>query len=137
MTSPRTNLEGGATTASPQAVAECFEQLDRTAVWLRSVPVRRFDRDDGALRQRTQNLIRKVHGLVLSLCLSADCECPPEDSTPDILGDHALGDQLSVHTDDLRRVLGSAQNDPPDGVIEGLLQQARSLRVDNGNTLLP
>lgn len=104
---------------SAAALDDCLAQLDRTAAWLRNLPLARFGHADGAVEQQARDLVNRVHACVLALCRALQPEatggtvggahetravdCPPADALPDPVGVHALGDQLAVHSADLAR----------------------------------
>jgi hypothetical protein len=103
------------------ALEHCLAQLERTAAWLRSLPLARFGHGDGAVPQQAGALISRVAVCVQDLCRSMreqdqrgggstthtqaeqHADCPPADSVPERLPVHALGDQLAVHAADLAR----------------------------------
>lgn len=133
---------------------ECLAQLDRTAQWLSSVPLARFASglpagslsqslqnappETLALRDQARKLITTVHELVQQLCSDGGADCPPADSLPDRLGDHALGHQLAVHSADLGRVLHSLSRHPGDQCLVQIAaagDTARGLRVAYSNPL--
>ena len=136
-------------TAPHTAVAldECVAQLDRTAAWLRSLPLARFAHNHGAVADQARDLIAQVAACVQHLCealqeqgaVSSDdahawqaADCPPPSAVPDRLGVHALGDQLAVHAADLARC-GSASASvgltPPGDVLGSLSAAALRLRA--------
>lgn len=111
-----------------EALEACLAQLHRTAAWLRSLPLARFSRDDGAVESRAREVIARVAECVQAACQSMqdraqrsasasgtgtharavqDADCPPADAMPDRLAAYALGDQLAAHAGDLARC-GSA-----------------------------
>jgi len=120
------------------AADECLVQLQRTADWLRTLPLAKFDQHDGAITRGARSLIDMVHATVLELCgpqdtgaavISADKpgpeDCPPAQSHPDVLATHALGDQLAVHRSDLQRCIdrGSVQR------LQRIATEALALRT--------
>lgn len=89
---------------------ECFAQLQLTADWLRSLPLARFEREDGAIAAAARHLIGSVNDLVAQICRAVpSSHCPPAGAAPDHLAPHGLGDQLAVHTQDLVRCLTAAK----------------------------
>jgi hypothetical protein len=134
---PAGNQElAGVQESHPDPVADCLTQLDRTSRWLRSIPLTRLTRNSGELRLAVVALINAVHQLVIQLCPIDGVECPPCDSVPDTLADHALGDQLAVHTADLVRILPAVQSPPQRELIQ-ISQAARAMRVSGSNPLMP
>lgn len=99
--------------AEPDPLAACLAQLDRTAAWLRTLPLARFGQAGGAVERQSRMLIEQVHRCASGMCktlateglgrAAAAADCPPPGATPDTLGVHALGDQLAVHAADLNR----------------------------------
>lgn len=79
------------------------------------------------MARQARGLIGQVHSVVLDMCQSLagqagqvgqagqagqgdgsaqaweEADCPPSDAVPDLLGVHALGEQLAVHAGDLNR----------------------------------
>ena len=99
--------------AETDSLAACVRQLERTAAWLRSLPLARFSHDGGAVERQARALIAQVNASVAAACAAAtrtlhanaraDADCPPAGAVPDVLAVHALGDQLAVHCADLAR----------------------------------
>lgn len=104
-----------------RALDDCLAQLDRTAVWLRRLPLARFAHDNGAVERQARDLVTQVAVCVQEICRTGRdqaertgghanlagallrADCPPADAVPDQLSVHALGDQLAVHAGDLAR----------------------------------
>lgn len=89
---------------------DCLAQLQRTADWLRSLPLARLEREDGAIADAARTLIASVNDLVAGICRAVpSTHCPPAGAVPDYLAPHGLGDQLAVHAQDLARCLAAAE----------------------------
>jgi len=91
-----------------------LEQLRRTAQWLRSLPLNRFDRDGGRIEREARALIEATVNQTRAVCDACEREatsgarlqdCPPPDAELLRVGRHGLGDQLQVVTGELERVL--------------------------------